>query len=652
MTRLIYFTILSEFALLFGAPLVSTRPLHNARVIRDAAQVQDESYSFVIVGGGTAGLTLADRLKEAFPSESVLVVEFGALDDSQEILMPSDGVADQARLFDITSVPNAELNGRDATVSAGKVVGGSSAVDGQFFDRASREDIDSWAALGSPEWNNLEIKWGWDDLLQYYKRSTLFHSPPLEVTAQFGYAWDNEAAYGVNQTTQIDATFPPFQWPIQSRLYNAWAEYGLERRVECAAGGKYGICWAPSSQDPDMQTRSYARTAHWDEVPSSQRYDLLPNHKVTSLSFPNGLLSPPSMVVQRVDSGSSDADIVVTAEFEVILSAGAVHTPQILQRSGIGPRELLESAGIEVAVELPGVGQNFQDHPSVPGYDTNSLLVEQTFYPDPSMISTNETFVQQALDNYFNNQTVGPYTMGSGNTAVYVPLKTITEDYEALANVVLQQAQGASEFLASSADATYAAGYSAQLSVIADMFKSDTAPTLEGPFSDSPNSLGVLLKPLSRGTVMLDPANLDAEPLVDYRTFSNPVDVGIMSYFIPYLRGYYETSIMQAMGPTEMNPGAEVTDQSAMIDYLRQTAMASYADPCCTAAMMPVEKGGVVGPDLKVHGTEALRVVDASVFPLIPGAHLSATVYAVAEKAAEIIVGRWQGEVKRRQLRR
>lgn len=134
---------------------------------------------------------------------------------------------------------------------------------------------------------------------------------------------------------------------------------GIKPTKEINSGTAYGVAWAPSSQDPKNQTRSYAKLGHYDRVKQRDNYHLLVKHKVLNITFSEDLRAT-GVLFQSVDG--TGATMEVKAKKEVVLAAGAMHSPQILQRSGVGPKALLEKTGIKVKVDLPGVGQNYQDH--------------------------------------------------------------------------------------------------------------------------------------------------------------------------------------------------------------------------------------------------------------------------------------------------
>jgi choline dehydrogenase-like flavoprotein len=190
-------------------------------------------------------------------------------------------------------------------------------------------------------------------------KSVTFTPPPAEVAQQYGYTWD-ESVYG--NTTPIHASFPPYQWADYYLGRDAFTQAGVRTRQECAGGDKDGLCWVPTSQHPVTARRSYAGLGHYADVNLTRpNYDLLVNHQVTRVLYPNGNTrsGPPRVEIRSL---SNNTFFNVTAKAEVILSAGTFHTPAILQRSGIGHAPVLRAAGIPVLLDLPGVGSNLQDH--------------------------------------------------------------------------------------------------------------------------------------------------------------------------------------------------------------------------------------------------------------------------------------------------
>lgn len=388
--------------------------------------------------------------------------------------------------------------------------------------------------------------------------------------------------------------------------------------------------------------RSHAGVGHYSSVIDSRdNYDLLVKHKVIKVVYSDDdkeFKKAPKVQIRSLESNST---ILATANLEVILSAGSIHTPQILQRSGIGPSDLLKEAGIDIVSELAGVGYNFHDHGGGAGV---SVTLNTTLAPNPGWLYANKTFAAEAASAYDERPAQGPYTQAMGNSAVYVGLPTITEDYQDIIDTINEQLSSGSfkSFLPEGAGPEVVEGYKAQLKILAKELADPQSPVMESPFSAGPSGGGFLLKPLSRGTVLLNVSDPEGEPIIDYRSCSNPVDWDLLASFVGYFRKYANTPTMKSLGATEVSPGVNVTSKSEIIQGLRKSVTASFQHPCCTAAMMPKEKGGVVGPDVKVHGVGGLSVVDCSIFPLIPGTHTSATAYAVGEKGADIIIRRWK----------
>ena len=184
-------------------------------------------------------------------------------------------------------------------------------------------------------------------------------------------------------------------------------------------------------------------------------------------------------------------------------------------------------------------------------------------------------------------------------------------------------------------------GFKAQRDILARNLASRAASIMSSPFPGNGLAPSVMLKPLSRGTITLNPADPHGLPVVQYNTLQNPVDTDITLSIVRQARSFWGKPDIAVLGPTETLPGAEFESDEDLLEVLKAGALLpTLAHPSGTCAMMPEKLGGCVGPDLRVYGIQGLSVVDASVIPLIPGAPLQATVYAIAEKAADLIKAR------------
>ncbi|PKS12295.1 hypothetical protein jhhlp_001595 [Lomentospora prolificans] len=625
------------------ASLVASIGASPLRVIKRQVSELDDSYDFVIAGGGTAGLTVADRLSEAFPDKSVLVIEYGEVEyaagvfDPPQVIWRGEG-GDSATAFVFNSLPNPEVLNKTAFVMAGQAVGGSSCINGQFFDRPSKWDFEAWNQLLGPEYDDCDTKWDWDGIYDYFKKSVTFTEPPASVVAEHGYTWDLDAYGG---STPIYSSFPPFLWGDHYVFRDGFQELGAPVLEECAGGDKNGVCWIPTSADPVTFLRSHSGIGHYTAVNETRsNYHLLVKHQVTRVLYEQGLDHTPIVEVRDL---SDDSIFTVSADLEVVLSAGTFHTPTILQRSGIGPASYLEQADIDVVLDLPGVGSNFQDH-SGPGLEWNYTKPADWFPLATDMLD--DDFLADATAGFDEVPARGPYTLAMANMALFLSLVNVTSEYATIVAKIRDQVTSgtAASFLPLDYrdDPEMIAGYELQLSVLADLFENPELPSLESPYATGGTALPLIsLHTLSRGTVRLDPANHFEQPIVDYRTGSNPVDFDVHLAHIKYLREVFNTPTVKQYEPLVWGPPDELQSDEDLIQYIKETMVFSYMHPCCTAAMMPKEKGGVVGPELKVHGASGLRVVDMSVIPILPSSHLSAEAYAIGEKleqAADLII--------------
>jgi choline dehydrogenase-like flavoprotein len=441
-------------------------------------------------------------------------------------------------MYNITSLPIPGLENRTYRAAAGAIVGGGSAVNGMFFDRGSAADYDAWESLGNPGWS-------FADLLPYFKKSVTFTPPSPEDAVKYNYTWDKESAYGEDSNGPIQVSYPPFAYPAIAAVWKAWKELGIPRQLEGAGGKAYNVFSAPSALDPVKRTRSYARTAHYDPYRTRTNLHLVTGYRVTEVRFEKGLRA---MGVNVVQKGGNGEKIVVKARREIVLAAGALWTPWLLQRSGIGPKLVLEAAGIDVLKDMPGVGANFQDHP----YGGVSYRFTNDVFPNPGTLSTNTTFYAEALAEYEANRT-GPLTIAQGNQASFLPLSTVDPEWQTTIDELLKQ--NPSTYLPETYDATLTAGYAAQLKLTASLLARTDAAAFEFPFGAGPIGLVALQHPLSRGTVNInasDPANV---PVVDYRTFSNPADLKLVASTIAFVRKFNALDALKGFGPVEVAPG-------------------------------------------------------------------------------------------------
>ncbi|KAF9876374.1 Oxidoreductase [Colletotrichum karsti] len=592
--------VLQATSPVFAKPML----LESARILERTEQVKD-SYDYVIVGAGTAGLTVADRLSED-GQYSVLVIEYCHL-ISDEVIEAGRGrnFNDPGIQYNISSVPQPEMNNRTQFVWIGCCVGGSSAINGMVMVRGTKIEYDGWAELGGPD-----STWNWDGILPYFKKAVHFTPPDEELADVFNITWD-PTAWGMEESTKIFASFPEYQNPTLIPTYQAVKKMPRMDVPLDGAGGDNGLFWFPSSIDPKTYRRSYSRTGHYDSI-ERPNFEVITRHKVRKIVF-DGTTATGVEFFSRDGDGQS---ITVKANKEVIIAAGAVHTPQVLQLSGIGPKALLEEARIPVLLDIPGVGQNFQDHAYLSvGYEWGNGS------PKGPEVPANGD----------------PWSVAAPNLGAWIGLPTMTENFEDIA--ARYEAQDPAEFLPENTHPTVIAGYAEFQKLHAKLLRSKNTNMMWLPLMGGAGGIVMSMHVVSHGTINIDPANPEAEPIVDYRALSNPTDMDIMVEVIEFMRKYMASPDFKQYEPRETSPGKNVTGE-ALRSWIREQYIPTNFHPIATAAKKPLEMGGVVGEDLVVHGTRKLSVVDGSIMPLLPGANTQQTVYMLAEKAVDLIKAR------------
>ncbi|KAF8432589.1 hypothetical protein BGX38DRAFT_1276640 [Terfezia claveryi] len=582
-----------------------------------------DSYEYVIVGGGTSGLAVANRLSEN-PKTTVLVIEAGVVDQHEDDVLLQRYLGNTMGSkydWNVTTVPQTHIRDRMQKLPIGKVFGGSSVLNGLMFDRGSPADYDLWEYLGNKGWN-------FEGLLPYFKKSENFTIPSTQQVEEFGITWDPDV-HGFDG--YINSGFPNFIYPQNKNFQTALNNMGIPTSKDMG-GSALNHYWSPNSLEPTTQTRSYAR-GYYDRIQPRPNLHAITSRQVTKLLTKETAKGIQVIGVEFTESKEASRKLVI-ANCEVILAAGAVHTPQILQLSGIGAKALLEGLGLPVLIDLPGVGQNYQDHPFA-SLKLNLANVEHS----PIDMERNATY-DAAMKALFYSSRQGPWTAGSPNSVAFLPFSTFTNRSTEL--LVAYAAGSPDAYLRPGLDASVIAGYKAQRKLLLAALSTPNVATMEFIFLSGASRhiqtpLSIALQhPFSRGYIEINSTDPFAAPVIDFRTGSNPVDLDVYVEALKFCRRVVATEDIQILQPTELEPGPSIQTDGELRTYVEKTLTTMF-HPSGTASMMKREWGGVVDDRLKVYGTTNLRIVDASIQPLIPATHLQATIYAVAEKAADII---------------
>ncbi|KAI0068751.1 GMC oxidoreductase [Artomyces pyxidatus] len=629
-TRLFLLLSLAYAALSSPHPLIHPRNHHllQRRNVVAADQLQD-TYDFVVVGGGTAGLALASRLSED-ANTTVLVIEAGDTGDAalgtidvpanayyQSLLSSSSDWA-----YPVLAQPN--LNNRAIVWPRGKVLGGSSAINGMYSVRPSQIEVDAWVDLVAQEDSNAANNWGWNEFLAGMKKSETFVAPSTSIE-QTGNIEFDAASHG--SSGPLFASYPGYMPSLVGNWTPSLAALGVPESPDAYSGQTWGSFIATSNINPNNWTRSYSRSAYIDSLPYRANLEIVTNSTVTRLIFGNSTTSgnlTATAVEFATDRTATRSTVNVTKE--VLLAAGAIGSPHILMHSGVGPSDVLKSAGVAVVSELPGVGQHLQDHVSTElTFNTTAETAGEihaagTEGSVPGGTSAFLSFVNSATA-YVNI------------TALF---GTSAESFQSNVSSALDSSVAT---LVPSQDASVIAGYKAIYNVSQTLLNSPLGHVeilLSLTAGDIVAIQLALQRPFSQGYLYINSDDPFNYPLIDPRYLSHSADKSLLREAAKFARQLAQMAPLSTQLTGETAPGSAVQSDADWDNWIAQTIGTEF-HPSSTCAMLPLNLGGVVDTNLKVYGLSNVRVVDASIFPIQFAAHLMAPVYGLAEQAANII---------------
>ncbi|KAF5496852.1 Dehydrogenase citC [Colletotrichum sp. SAR11_240] len=573
----------------------------------------DDSYDYIVVGGGTAGVAVAARLSEGLPDSKILLIEAGPEAwDEPKINVPGMKGSTLATKYDwnFTTVAQTNVNNRVFSVNRGKVLGGSSALNLMSYDRSAAEEYDSWEALGNAGWN-------WETMIAAMKKSENFT----------GINTDTYGSEGVGDSGPVKAVINRIIPEHQETWIPTMNTLGIKTNLESLGGNPLGVMYQPSSIDATHYNRSYSANAY---VPiAGSNLEILSDTTVVKVNLEQVGDEQQATGVTLQDG------TVIAANKEVILSAGSIQSPGLLELSGIGQASVLNSSGIAQVIDLPGVGENLQDHLRIqssyqlkPEYTSFDILRSNTTYAAEQLALWNAGEVS-LYDYTGSGYTFTTWAQALGNDSQMValakeaagedPSKVDAKKLEFMTNPAIPQLE-----------VIFSDGYTGVKG-----YPASTSPLFGKGFF---TLIAAIMHPMSRGNIHINPADTTGKPIINPNYFAHEHDLEAAIQAIKYCRKIATTEPMASIWESEYEPGLDVVQTDEQWKEFALNTTLSIFHPVGTCSMLPKEDGGVVDANLKVYGTSNLRVVDASVIPLLVSAHVQTAVYGIAEIAAERII--------------